>query len=407
MKNTKANFYLTALAVTVLATAIVCFSCATTAGKTKTPVILPLTAGWYQYDTERTYKGIEFEYNLAQSGIKALQEITWKYTGVVCRFEDGVLFDPVTNIELSIDNKGQISCVENVSIRGTMEKDGRFSWSGVKEENGSLNSVFVKGTLTPLPPSVRGGREFDGIYRMADTGTGREILAKVESGFYTWRYNDGEEAGFTPWPTLIRPDGTFFFSLDLTTVMAMGDQKMDFSNSVFTEGKVIPGQGVSMEQSVRSSGLGQNQSGPPQIYAGTAIRSGEVPNEAVPADIESIVRSGREAVKAEPKPNRAQYPSWYLRPPSKTGFIYASGEKTFAVQETAFAMAEAVAVANLADLRWMRIESTVTDITDASGNRTDERINTESLQQLNYRIIERHYNTETNTAFVLAEMAVQ
>jgi hypothetical protein len=189
--------------------------------------------------------------------------------------------------------------------------------------------------------------------------------------------------------------------------MEMGPQKMNYSTGHFSEGKVIPGQSISMEESTRSSGMGQTQSGAPQIYAGTAIRAGEVPNEAVPADIESIVRSGREAVRAEPKPNRAQYPSWYLRPPSKAGFIYASGEKTFAVQETAFAMAEAVAVANLADMLSMMIESTVTDITDASGTRTDERIRTESIQRLNYKIVERHYNNETNTAFVLAEMAVE
>jgi hypothetical protein len=70
-------------------------------------------------------------------------------------------------------------------------------------------------------------------------------------------------------------------------------------------------------------------------------------------------------------------------------------------------MAEAVAVANLADLLSMQIESTVTDITDASGNRTEEYIRTESVQNLNYRIVERHYNSATGTAFVLAELAVE
>jgi hypothetical protein len=403
----------------VLTTAFICFSCVS-AEKTETvpteaaltvtvPVadLLPLSTGWYQYDFERFFEGIEDEYNFAQYyGINYVQELTWAYTGVVCRFEDGVLYDPVTGVELSIDDKGQISCAENLSIKGTLENNGRFIWSGVKEENGRLNSIFVKGTLSPLPPSVRGGREFDGVYRMADSGTGREIVVKIEDGFYTWRYNDGEEAGFTPWPTLIRPDGSFSFTMDITTVMEMGEQKMNYSTGYSSAGKVIPGQGISMEEVTRSTGMGQAQAGDPQVYAGTVIRSGEVPNEAVPADIESLVRSGRAAVRAEPKPNPANYPSWYLSFPSKPGFIYAAGEKTFNVQETAFAMAEAAAAANLAEQLWVHIESSFTEISNNEGTRIDERIKSETLQHLNYRIIERIYNNETRTAFVLAEMAL-
>jgi hypothetical protein len=160
-----------------------------------------------------------------------------------------------------------------------------------------------------------------------------------------------------------------------------------------------------MEEVTRSTGMGQDQQGAPQAYAGTVLRSGEIPNEAIPADIESLVRSGRAAVKAEPKPNRAQYPSWYLNLPAKAGFIYATGEKTFAVKETALAMAEAAAAASLAEQLWVRIESSITERSTNTQTRTDERTKSETLQHLNYRVVEQVYNTSTQTAFVLAEMA--
>jgi hypothetical protein len=390
----------------VLAAVLIFLSCASTGEKPGTSAaLLPLNTGWYQYDTERTYKGIQDEYEFALStGMKMVQEITYKYTGVVCRFEDGVLFDPVTGIELSIDRNGKINCTENISIRGTLEKNGRLFWSGVKEEHGRLHSIVVKGTLTPLPAGVRGGREYDGVYRILDSGTGREIIASISSGFYTWRFNDDEAAGFTPWPTLIQTDGSFSFTFEITTVAEMGEfSKMNFSTGFEMRGKVIPGQGISMEEVTRSTGQGQDQRGAPQTYAGTVLRSGEVPNEAVPTNIESLVRSGRAAVKAEPKPNRAQYPSWYLNIPSKPGFIYASGEKTFAVKETALAMAEAAAAASLAEQLWVRIESTFTENSTNSQTRTDERSKSETFQRLNYRVIEQVYNEATQTAFVLAE----
>jgi hypothetical protein len=393
------------------ATALICLSCAS-AGKAKpgagTAALLPLSAGWYQYDFERVFKGIEDEHNFALStGVTMVQELTWKYTGVVSRFEDGALFDPVNGLELLIDGDGTISSAENISIRGRLEHDGRFFWGGLKEEHGRLNTIFVRGTLTPLPDSARGGREFDGVYHMMDTGTGREQLVRIGNGFYTWHYLDGEDAGFTPWPTLIRPDGTFSFSMDLTTVMEMGNfSSVNYSTGFVTEGKVIPGQGISVEEISRTSGMGHDTESAPHVFAGTMIRSGEFPNEAIPSGIESFVRSGREAIRTQPKPSPANYPSWYLRPPAKPGFIYATGEKTFEVRDTAFALAEAAAAANLAEQLWVRIESTIMDASNERGTRTDERIKSETLQRLNYRIAERLYNDETRTAFVLAELAL-
>lgn len=404
MKNNKHFFVILLLAIVLF-----CLSCASVkdaAGVTETKSLLPMSTGWYQYDSERTLKGIEDEYNFELNyGMKMVQEITMKYTGVVCRFEDGVLYDPVSAVELTIDRAGKISCVENISIRGTLEKNGSFFWSGLQEEHGRLNSIFVKGAITPLPSSVRGGPEFDGVYHLSDPGTGREMLARIAGGFYTWRYLDEEEAGFTPWPTLIHPDGSFSSGLEMTTVMAMGEiTSMNFSNIVIIEGNVVPGQGITMDQITRSVGLGNDQGGAPQTYAGTTIRSGEYSNEAIPRDVESLVKSGRAAVKAEPKPNRQKYPSWYLNIPSRPGLLYAAGEKTFDDKEVAFAMAEAAAAANLAEQIRVRIESSFTETSTGSETNIEEQIRSEALQRLDYRVSERLYNDETHTAFVLAEM---
>jgi len=37
----------------------------------------------------------------------------------------------------------------------------------------------------------------------------------------------------------------------------------------------------------------------------------------------------------------------------------------------------------------------------------DDRVRTEALQRLNYRIAEQYFNTQTRTAFVLLEMRVE
>jgi len=395
----------------VFTAVLVILSCATQSGERtqggRQAGLLPLSNGWYQYDSERTFKGIEDEYNMsASTGVKVVQEITWKYTGVVANFADGTLYDPITRIELLIDKEGNISCAENVSIRGMLNNNGSFQWSGYHVEHGKLNSLFVKGTLTPLPSSVRAGPEFDGVYHIIDQGTGRQQLVKISDGFYTWNYLDNQETPFTPWPTLIRPDGTFSFSMDITTVMEMGEfSRVNFTNGFLWEGKVIPGQGISMSEITRSAGLGNDQGGKPQVYSGAVIRSGEFPNEAIPADINSFVRDGRSTARAVPRTDLSNYPSWYLNPPLKAGFIYAAGEKTFANRETAFALAEAGAAARLADQIMVQIQSSFTQVSNNAGTTVEGHTRSEALQRLSYRVVERTYNEKTSTAFVLLEMA--
>jgi len=371
--------------------------------------VLPLNNGWYQYDFSRTFKSVEDEHNFyISTGMRMTQELTWKYTGVIAFYENGILFDPVTGIELLINKEGQISCASNYSIRGTVNRNGGFSWSGLVEEHGRLNSVFVKGTLSAIPITARGGKEFDGVYHLTDTGTGRQQLARISGGFYTWTYIDNMEAGFTPWPTLIKTDGTFSFSMDLTTYIDIASfQSTNFTTGFLTQGKVIPGQGISIEEISRTAGLGNDTAGPPQIYSGMIIRAGQFPNEAIPDSIETNIQKGRSSSRTNPVPNRVSYPSWYIDLPRKTGFLYAAGEKIFEVSETAFTMAEAAAAADLADQIITRIISEATDISANTAQTIDDKIRAEALHRLNYKIINRHYNNNTKTAFVLIEMKIE
>ncbi|MDR1301289.1 MAG: hypothetical protein LBK43_02320, partial [Treponema sp.] len=161
--------------------------------------LLPLVSGWYLYDFERTFKGIEDEYNFIQStGMQMVEEITVRQRGTLTYCEDGVLHDPVLDIYLSVAETGDIRSINSPGISGSLSKNGAFFWSGLTEQNGRLNHVAVTGTLTPIPPSARGDSRYDGLYHLTDTGTGREQLALVKDGFYTWSYIDGEDTGFTP-----------------------------------------------------------------------------------------------------------------------------------------------------------------------------------------------------------------
>jgi hypothetical protein len=367
-------------------------SCTSAKNDNKPNTALFMKNGWYLYDFECTYKGIEDEYNqYLTTKTKTVQELIYKYIGVVCYFENGVLYDPVMGIELLINSKGEINCAENISIKGTLEKDGRIFWIGLKEEYKRLTGIIVKGTLRPLSDSDRGGGEYDGVYHMIDLRTKKEQLVNIKNGFYTWKYIDGQEAEFTPWPILLRADGSVSCGMEITTVKGMGNSSRVNYTTVFSlKGKIASGQKISMGEIPLSSGAAREQRDAMRIYSGTVIRPGEYSNEAIPKDIESLVNAGRLAIKAEPKPNLAKYPPWYLKLPAKPGFIYAVGEKTSAVQKTAFALAEAAA-ANFAEQILLHIE----------GNKS------KSTQQLNYKIIEQYYNEETHTAFVLVEMPIK
>jgi hypothetical protein len=335
--------------------------------------------------------------------MRMVEEVTVRQSGTVTYCEEGVLHDPVLDMYLSVDGDGRIRSTENPSVAGSLSAEGAFFWSGLTEQNGRLNHVAVRGSLVPLPPQSRGGSQYDGLYHLTDTGTGREQLARVKDGFYTWTYIDGEAAGFTPWPTLIRPDGSFGFDMEWTTVLEMGESKANYSTGFTAEGRIDPAVGITLEILSNTAGAGTGAGGP-DIYTGIMARSAEFPNEQLPADVGTALPSAVGAARKIPPPDWSAYPAWYINPPSRDGVIFGAGEKTFSDRDTAFAMAEAAAAANIALRLRVRIENRIEETTNASGRRAESVINAEALEKIPYRVVERFYREDTGTAFVLLEL---
>jgi hypothetical protein len=390
--------------------AVLLFSCASGPGKDvlepPEASLLPLAPGWYLYNFERTFKGVEDEYHFAQStGMKMVQEVTVKQNGAVTWCEDGVLHDPVLDMYLSVDGEGRIRGVDNPGVSGTLSKGGAFFWSGFTEQNGRLNHVAVRGSLIPLPPRARGDGRYDGLYHLTDTGTGRRQLALVKDGLYTWSYIDGEAAGFTPWPTLIRPDGSFSFDMEWTTVLRMGESRADYSTGFVAEGRIDPAVGISLEILSHTAGA-VNGGGGPEIYTGVMARTAEFPNEQIPADVGTALPAAVRAAKKAPPPDWSGYPAWYRDPPVRENALFGVGQKTFSDRDTAFAMAEAAAAADIALRIRMRIEGRIEERENESGLRAESVINIEAMEKIPYRVAERIYREDTQTAFVLLELSL-
>jgi hypothetical protein len=369
--------------------------------------LLPLVSGWYLYNFERTFKGVEDEYNFAQStGMQMVQEVTVRQSGTVTWCEEGVLHDPVLDMYLTVDGEGRIRGVDTPGVSGTLSPDGAFYWSGLTEQNGRLNHVAVTGSLIPLPPSSRGDSRYDGLYHLTDTGTGREQLVLVKEGLYTWSYIDGEAAGFTPWPTLIQPDGSFGFDMEWTTVLRMGESRADYSTGFTVEGRIDPAVGISLEilsHTAGTTGAGGNR---PEVYTGTMVRTAEFPNERLPADVGTALPAAVGAARKAPASDWSGYPAWYQNPPVRENAVFGVGQKTFADRDTAFAMAEAAAAADIALRLRMRIESRIEETENAAGHRAESVINIEAMEKIPYRVAERIYREDTGTAFVLLELAL-
>ncbi|MDR3200674.1 MAG: hypothetical protein LBT68_04385 [Spirochaetales bacterium] len=381
------------------------FSCASSPASR---LFLPPADGWYTYDFERTLKGVEDEHEFTSAtGMIMIQEITLKQNGTVTYCEKGSLFDPVLSIRLDIADDGKISSRDNPSVSGLLDTSGDFYWSGALELNGRLNKVFITGVLAFLPREARAGNEYDGVYHMTDTGTGRRQLVRVADGLYTWRYLDDEAGGegFEPWPTLIQPDGSFNFDMEISTVLEMGSMgRSDYSTAFFSEGKITPGKSISLREYAKTSGIGQAPADEaPHIYAGGLARQGEYPNEAVPDDIEKKLPA---AVRSPAKNiDWSQYPGWYLKPPQSDVLLYAVGEKTFADKTAALAMAEAAAAADIAMQIRMHVEKSSTAKFGGQGASANTVVTSESSRKLSYKVVKSFYNEKTETAFVLAEAA--
>jgi hypothetical protein len=404
------NTYRRAFGPVLFLAALFLFSCASgpDKGLSEQPPasLLPLASGWYLYNFKRTFKGVEDEYAFAQStGMRMVQEVTVRQNGTVTWCEEGVLHDPVLDMYLTVDKDGRIRSLENPGVSGTLSGNGAFFWSGMTEQNGRLNHVAVTGSLIPLPPPARGDGRYDGLYHLTDTGTGREQLALVKDGLYTWSYIDGEEAGFTPWPTLIRPDGSFGFDMEWTTVLQMGESRADYSTGFTAEGRIDPAAGISLEILSHTAGAAGGGGERPEVYTGIMARTAEFPNERIPVDVGAALPAAVGAARRAPALDWSGYPAWYLNPPVRDNAVFGVGQKTFPVQDTAFAMAEAAAAADIALRLRMRIESRIGEQENAAGRRAESVINIEAMEKIPYRVAEQIYREDTETAFVLLELA--
>jgi hypothetical protein len=189
--------------------------------------------------------------------------------------------------------------------------------------------------------------------------------------------------------------------MEMTTVLVMGDaSRADYSTGAIIKGQVGP-TGITLEELSYTSGLGAQGNVAPQIYAGTTIRDGEFSNEKIPRDAGSLIRPKVAAAKDAAPIDWSRYPTWYRSPPEKAGFMYASGEKKFQNQDTAFAMAEAAAAADIAVRLRARVTSRAAESSN-TGTRLDSRIELEALENIPYRVVEKLYLE--GAAFVLVEL---
>ena len=220
------------------------------------PEFLPLVDGWYCYDFKRTYRGIENEYNfLKNSGIRLYQELSWKQNGTIIYSENGTFRDPLLDLIFVTDEYGFIRALNNPTISGRINRDGSFFWSGRIDQYETLDNVFVEGILTFIKNEMRADNQYDGLYHMTNSSNGRQQLCRVSDGFYSWTYIDAEEGDLLePLPLLVSPDGTFSFMLEITNILEMGETAST-NNSVVSriEGKIIPGESISMQEYTRSA----------------------------------------------------------------------------------------------------------------------------------------------------------
>ncbi|MFP3042555.1 hypothetical protein LQZ19_12130 [Treponema primitia] len=371
----------------------------------KQKIFLPPADGWYLYDFDQLLKNLESEYTYAQAGITLKSEVIKKQRGTIAWCEDGVVYDPVLETALSVDSTGNIHSPENATVKGLLKADGSFYWTGMIDQPGGLTHTTVTGKLTAITNEIRAGKEFDGLFLLTDNGTGRKQVARAQDGFYTWRYDDDEEVSVTPWPMLIHPDGTLDFSLEMIVVMELGGYGgTNFGNTVSTAGRIIPGEGISMEISVVSSGLVDTESVPDvQAYGKVQLYNSEVPNDAIPQGVDTLIKAKAVEIKKRPAADISAYPGWYIQPPSKQDFIYASGYSRFENEKVALDLAEAAAAAEISAQIKIRVQSETLEITTDDKTRIDSKLQTETTEKIVYKVLERVYRSETGEAFALLE----
>jgi hypothetical protein len=192
--------------------------------------------------------------------------------------------------------------------------------------------------------------------------------------------------------------------MEWTTVLEMGDSKANYSTGFIAKGKISPGLGISLEIASITAGATDGGGKGPEIYAGVMAREAEVPNEKLPEDVGAALPASVSAAKKAPPPDWAGYPSWYINPPKRENAFLGVGQKTFSVRDTAFGMAEAAAAANIALQIRSRVASSIEESENASGRRSEALVNIEAMEKIPYRVVERIYREDTETAFVLLEL---
>ena len=371
------------------------------------PEFLPLSDGWYCYDFKRTYRGIENEYNFFEStGMSFFQELTWKQKGTIIYAEGEVFCDPLLDIVFIVDDKGTLRSLNNPTIIGTIRNDGSFFWSGRIDQYETLNNVYVEGVLIFISSEMKASSQYDGLYHMTNSSTGREQLCRVNDGFYTWTYIDKNEGDqLEPLPLLVSPDGAFSLNLEVTNILEIG-KTTSTHNSVESHigGQIIPGESIRMQEFTKSSARsGNSEYQTPTVYAGIITRDAQYPNEVVPLNVRDSIQKPLRSGKTAGRVNSSLYPEWYFNPPHKSGYVYAIGEKTFDDEKTALALATVIAAADIAVQIKVFLKSELLDIQNNSGQSIDNRISLESIEQLNFRVVEQQYDSERSTAFVLLE----
>ena len=374
-----------------------------------------LTDGWYAYDFVREMEGIESEYQFRQQtgGMEMIQKTTLNQKGTVISCKSNSFLDPSLKIILNVDATGGLSCDSNPTISGTLDKKGAFQWSG-SIDNGQLWQISVSGTITPITEKMRAGPGFNGLWHMCDTsGQGREMLVRIQDGFYTWNYLTYEEGDelFEPWPTRIAPDGAFSSEMEMTTVLDMaGITQANYSTTYTMEGNVTPGEGISLQELTSTAGTGESTAKEnPAVYSGVNVYTGEFPNEQIPSSAAILLAEKVETAQNTVSAHPDNSPDWYRSPPKKTGYLIAVGEKTFPDKATALALAEAVAAADLAARIRTEVKSThlVHETASSDGSKTslETLFSGQSALDIPYTVVHSDYNTETGTAWILVELS--
>lgn len=372
-------------------------SCATT-----------MQSGVYTYNYERVASSVDVREMYRAYGIEGGQSVEKKAEGAAVLVEGRQFTDPETGVRIEVGSDGSVSSPENGTIQGAYKKDGSLSFFGFYEENGQTIQISLKGRLVRSEPGARAGSEFDGEYRATDSGTERSQIVTVSDGLYLWEYEDAEDGDFEPWPTVVRPDGTFSSSFELTTHATLGSHsEQTFCTRHQTEGKLQSGGGIRIQTLTVTNGTGTAGTQEPLTYEGVRASTEA---RTVPADKirTAFSGAGRRKRVAAGAPREIPAPKWYSERLSVEPDKFVScGMKTGGDRETVLKIAESIAAGKIASYIALDVH-TATDAEQKSSETSSESrlyktVSTVSQRQIPYTVVEQFYSEEHGAAFVKIE----